>query len=414
MKLVIYNLLILLLIPIFQLRILIKSYRDRGYRANFAHRYGRNFTTINRQKKKLIWFHAVSLGEVIGSQDVIRLMLKHYDVVLTTTTPTGFRKAQEIYKDSIAINYAPWDLNILIQRFIDFYQPEALLIFETEIWPAMISTTYKKHIPIFLINARLSLKSYKAYSKVSWLLQDIMQMITFVFAQTPRHLERFIQLGIKKEQINIVGSVKFDAPGLNPKDLDLPDFILGASTHLGEEKIILKAFQQIRNNYSHKLFICPRHPERSLEVLALATQMNYKAQLYSQMNLEDYDVCVVDGIGLLPDFYNGADLAFVGGSLVPRGGHNLIEPAVLGTPIIVGNHTFNFEEIAAKFIDKKACFLVHDGKELFLAMQSILEDSQIALSLSRNAREVVELNQGSTQVQVSYILNILNKLGEEV
>ena len=203
MKLVIYNLLILLLIPIFQLRILIKSYRDRGYRANFAHRYGRNFTTINRQKKKLIWFHAVSLGEVIGSQDVIRLMLKHYDVVLTTTTPTGFRKAQEIYKDSIAINYAPWDLNILIQRFIKFYQPEALLIFETEIWPAMISTTYKKHIPIFLINARLSLKSYKAYSKVSWLLQDIMQMITFVFAQTPRHLERFIQLGIKKEQINI-------------------------------------------------------------------------------------------------------------------------------------------------------------------------------------------------------------------
>ena len=116
--------------------------------------------------------------------------------------------------------------------------------------------------------------------------------------------------------------------------------------------------------------------------------MNFKTQLYSELSQEDYEVCVIDSIGLLPDFYKGADLAFVGGSLVPRGGHNLIEPAVLGTPIIVGNHTFNFEEIAAKFIDKKACFLVHDGKELFLAMQSILEDSQLDLGFQRMRRRL--------------------------
>ena len=409
MKLAIYNLLILLLIPIFQLRILLKSSSDKGYRAYLSQRYGRNFTSVNRHKKKIIWFHAVSLGEVIGSQNVIKLLLKTHDVVLTTTTPTGFRKAQAIYKDTLAINYAPWDLNIFINRFLDFHQPAALLIFETEIWPAMISQAKKLHIPIFLVNGRLSAQSFNAYSKVSWLVSGILKMIDFVFVQTSQHQERFMQLGVEKEKIAIAGSVKFDAPGLNPKNLDLPKFVLGASTHEGEEKILLQAFKKIGIKYSHKLFICPRHPDRAKEVLTLANQMNFKTQLYSLLSQEDYEVCVIDGIGLLPDFYKGADLALVGGSLVPRGGHNLIEPAVLGTPIIVGKHTFNFEEITANFINQDACLLVHDENELYEAIQSLLEDENLRSRLSKNAEEVVSLNQGSTETQVSYILN---KLGE--
>ena len=410
MKLAIYNLLILLLIPIFQLRILLKSYSDKGYRDYFSQRYGRNFTKANRQKKKIIWFHAVSLGEVIGSQNVIKLFLKTHDVVLTTTTPTGFRKAQAIYKDTLAINYAPWDLNIFINRFLDFHQPAALLIFETEIWPAMISQAKKAYIPIFLVNGRLSAQSFNAYSKVSWLVSSILGMIDFVFVQTPKHQERFMQLGVEKEKIAIAGSVKFDAPGLNPTNLDLPKFVLGASTHEGEEEILLQAFKKIGVKCSRKLFICPRHPERAKEVFTLAMKMNLKTQLYSQLSQEDYEVCVIDSIGLLPDFYKGADLAFVGGSLVPRGGHNLIEPAVLGTPIIVGKHTFNFEEITANFINQDACLLVNNENELYEAMQSILEDENLRARLLKNAENVVSLNQGSTQTQVSYILN---KLGEE-
>ena len=410
MKLAIYNLLILLLIPIFQLRILLKSYSDKGYRDYLSQRYGRNLTKVNRQKKKIIWFHAVSLGEVIGSQNVIKLFLKTHDVILTTTTPTGFRKAQAIYKDTLAINYAPWDLNIFINRFLDFHQPAALLIFETEIWPAMISQAKKAHIPIFLVNGRLSAQSFNAYSKVSWLVSSILGMIDLVFVQTPKHQERFMQLGVEKEKIAVAGSVKFDAPGLNPTNLDLPKFVLGASTHEGEEEILLQAFKKIGVKCSRKLFICPRHPDRAKEVLTLAMKMNFKTQLYSQLSQEDYEVCVIDSIGLLPDFYKGADLAFVGGSLVPRGGHNLIEPAVLGTPIIVGKHTFNFEEITANFINQDACLLVNNENELYEAMQSILEDENLRDRLLKNAENVVSLNQGSTQTQVSYILN---KLGEE-
>ncbi len=410
MKLAIYNLLILLLIPAFQVRILLKSIKDSGYRANFFQRHGRNLVTLNRQKKKIIWFHAVSLGEVIGSQNVINTLLNDFDVVLTTSTPTGLKKAQEIYKDTLAINYAPWDLSLFINRFLDFYQPDALLIFETEIWPAMISSSFKKRIPIFLVNARLSLKSYDNYLKTLWLLKDILKMITFIFAQTQKHKDRFLQLGVSKESIRIVGSVKFDGPGLNPQPLDLPSFILGASTHAGEEEIILRAFQRLGKEYPYKLFICPRHPERSTDVFKLSTQMNFATQLYSELNSEDYEVCIVDSIGYLPDFYNEAYLAFVGGSLIPRGGHNLIEPAALRTPIIIGKHTFNFEEIVEEFVSHDSCIVVNNENELLAGMQLILDDQNTASRLSENAHRVVALNQGSTEAQVSYILK---ELGEK-
>ena len=410
MKLTIYNLLIMLLIPAFQVRILFKSIKDKGYRKNFSQRYGRNLVTLNRQKKKIIWFHAVSLGEVIGSQDVMKTLLKNCDVVLTTSTPTGLKKAQEIYKDTLAINYAPWDLSLFINRFLDFYQPDALLIFETEIWPAMISSSFRKRIPIFLVNARLSLKSYQAYSKTLWLIKDILKMINFIFVQTQKHKDRFLQLGIREGNIQIVGSVKFDGPGLNPQSLDLPHFILGASTHAGEEEIILRAFQRLGKSYPYKLFICPRHPERSVDVFKLSTQMNFTTQLYSKLNSEDYEVCIVDSIGYLPDFYNEAHLAFVGGSLIPRGGHNLIEPAILGAPIITGNHTFNFEEIVEEFVSHDSCIVVNNENELLAGMKLILDDQNTAIRLIENAHHVVALNQGSTDAQVSYILN---ELGEK-
>ena len=410
MKLAIYNLLILLLIPILQVRILLKSLKDKGYRSFMAQRYASNLAPAHNQKEKLIWFHAVSLGEVIASQVMIRELMQEFDVVLTTTTPTGLRKAQEIYKDSLVINYAPWDLGPLVNKFLNFYNPSALLIFETEIWPSMINSAHNQKIPIFLMNGRLSYQSYKAYLKVSWFLKDILQKITFTFVQTPEHRERFLQLGLDSSAIEVAGSVKFDAPGLKPETLSLPKFILGASTHLGEEEMLLRVFQKLQKERSHKLFICPRHPERSTEILKAARKMHFRSELYSQLDGQDYDVCIIDSIGLLQNFYNIADLAFVGGSLVPRGGHNLIEPATMGTPIIIGNHTFNFEEIAKQFIQSNSCILVTNEQELLEGITSILGDSGFAVQLAENAKSLVARNEGSTQTQVSYIIDKLGVL----
>ena len=150
MKLVIYNLLILMLVPIFALRILFKSLADKDYRNNFPSRLGFNLRPIIRNKDKLIWFHAVSLGEVIGSQDIIRQLIQKYDVVITTSTPTGLRKARKLFQDEATIDYAPWDFLGFINRFFNFYKPDALIIFETEIWPSMISQSAKKNIPFYL------------------------------------------------------------------------------------------------------------------------------------------------------------------------------------------------------------------------------------------------------------------------
>jgi len=166
----------------------------------------------------------------------------------------------------------------------------------------------------------------------------------------------------------------------------------------------------MRPQHSHKLFICPRHPERSMEVLKIAKKMNFKSQLYSQLDQQEYEVCIIDSAGLLLDFYNGAELAFVGGSLVPRGGHNLIEPAVMGTPIITGHQTFNFEEIADNFTKSNACIRVTNEQELLQGILLILNDADFATQLTANAKNLVLQNEGSTQTQVSYIIDRLGVL----
>ena len=409
MKLVIYNLLILMLVPIFALRILFKSLADKDYRNNFSSRLGFNLRPIIRNKDKLIWFHAVSLGEVIGSQDIIRQLIQKYDVVITTSTPTGLRKARKLFQDEATIDYAPWDFLGFINRFFNFYKPDAVIIFETEIWPSMISQSAKKNIPFYLVNGRLSKKSYQAYAMSAWLMKDTLQKITFAFVQTEKHKERFLKLGINQKNIQVAGSVKFDAPGLKAESLQMSPFILGASTHPGEDEMLLDAFKKLLKTEGLKLCICPRHPERSSKIINQATSMGLNAKLYSKLSSQDFDVCVVDSIGKLPGFYLSAVMAFVGGSLVPRGGHNLIEPAVLGTPIIIGPHTFNFEDIVSKFLQDEACIEVTNGDELTSAMQLLLDVPEKAEQLSEKAQRVVAKNKGSTEIQASYIIN---KIGE--
>ena len=410
MKLVIYNLLILILIPVFIFRILFKSFSDSDYRKYFNNRFGYGLRSLEHKKRKIIWFHAVSLGEVIGSQLLINKLAEHFDIVITTSTPTGLRRAKEIFREEIVINYAPWDLTLFINRFLGFYKPDAILIFETEIWPSMISRAYSKSIPLYLVNGRLSQKSYKAYALSSWLLKDTLKKITYSFVQTSNHKERFLKLGIEESCIQEVGSVKFDISSINVNPVKNPPFILGASTHPGEEKKLLNAYLRLMSKINLKLFICPRHIERADDIAKQATLMGLKTKLFSNKELNDFDVCIIDNVGFLPNFYASSLISFVGGSLVPRGGHNLIEPASLGSPIIIGPHTFNFEDIVQKFVNDDACIIVNSEDELFDAIELLAQNSNIANQYASRAKKVVEKNKGSTEVQASYIIN---QLGEK-
>ena len=409
MKLVIYNLLILILIPVFSLRIFFKSFSDSDYTSRFANRLGNRFSNLSQKNKKIIWFHAVSLGEVIGSQPLINKLAEHFDIVMTTTTPTGLRRAREIYPKDIVINYAPWDFVLFIDRFLNFYKPDAVLIFETEIWPSMISRAFHKSIPLYLVNGRLSHKSYKAYAILSWLVKDTLQQITYSFVQTSKHKERFLKLGIEENRIEAVGSVKFDISSTDVDPIEAAPFILGASTHPGEEEILLNAYKRLQDKKNIKLFLCPRHTERWGEIAKQAGIMGFKVKLYSDLGSEDYDVCIINRTGLLSGFYASSLISFVGGSLVPRGGHNLIEPAALGSPIIIGPHTFNFEDIVHQFLSDHACVKVTSEDELLAAMELFIGDSKVAKEFAHRAKEVVKRNKGSTEVQASYIIK---QLGE--
>ncbi|MDC0029713.1 3-deoxy-D-manno-octulosonic acid transferase [Pseudomonadota bacterium] len=410
MKLVIYNLLILILIPVFALRIFFKSFTDSDYTKHFANRLGNRLSNLSQKNKKIIWFHVVSLGEVIGSQPLINKLAEHFDIVITTTTPTGLRRAKEIFPEEIVINYAPWDFVLFINRFLNFYKPDAILIFETEIWPSMISRAFHKSIPLYLVNGRLSHKSYQAYAISSWLLKDTLKQITYSFVQTSEHKERFLKLGIEENRLEVVGSVKFDISNADANTIKTAPFILGASTHHGEEEILLNAYKRLQVNKDIKLFLCPRHTERAVEIVKQATSMGFRAKLYSNLDSEDYDVCIINSTGVLSGFYASSLMSFVGGSLVPRGGHNLIEPAALGSPIIIGPYTFNFEDIVNQFLHDHACIKVTSEDELLAAMKLFIGDLKAAKQFAQRAKEVVERNKGSTQVQASYIIR---QLGEK-
>ena len=409
MKLVIYNLIILILTPVFILRIFFKSFSDSDYSKHFVNRLGYGLSNLSQTNKKIIWFHAVSLGEVIGSQPLINKLSEHFDIVITTTTPTGLRRAKEIFPEQIVIHYAPWDFVLFINRFLNFYKPHAILIFETEIWPSMIARAFHKSIPLYLVNGRLSHKSYQAYAISSWLLKDTLKKITYSFVQTSKHKERFLKLGIDENRIEAVGSVKFDISNIDVDPIEAAPFILGASTHPGEEEILLNAYKRLQDNKNIKLFLCPRHTERGGEIAKQAGIMGFKVKLYSDLGSEDYDVCIINRTGLLSGFYASSLMSFVGGSLVPRGGHNLIEPAALGSPIIIGPHTFNFEDIVHQFLSDHACVKVTSEDELLAAMELFIGDSKVAKEFAHRAKEVVERNKGSTEVQASYIIR---QLGE--
>ena len=410
MKLAIYNFFIFIFIPIFILRIIFKSTVDSGYRKFFFNRFGFSLEGFPSSEKKIIWFHAVSLGEIIGSEPLIKKLAQNFDVVLTTSTPTGLRKAKDIYSKNIVIHYAPWDLIFIINRFINFYKPRAILVFETELWPTMISMANKKNIPLYLVNGRLSEKSYKRYALWSWLFSEVLQMISFLFVQTSTHKDRFLKLGIREDRIEIAGSVKFDTTIQDIQPKNVAPFILAASTHPDEEEKLLIAYDNFSAKKDFKLFICPRHEERAEGIAQKAISMGFQVILFSELREEPYEVCIINSTGFLSNFYASASMAFVGGSLVPRGGHNLIEPAALGAPIIVGPHTFNFEDIVQEFLNNQACIRVSNQAQLLDAIEFFAGDEEEAGKYALRAKEVVKKNKGSTELQASYIIS---QLGEK-
>ena len=409
MNLFLYNFAMFLLLPFIAIRILFKSFRDKDYRTNFSNRFGlyKNKSEINNA----VWFHAVSLGEVIASQRIVKTISEEYDVVLSVSTPTGLREAKKIFESNIEIVYAPWDFSILVSNFYKTYKPIALILFETEIWPNMIDKAFNKKVPVVLCNGRMSDSSHKRYRRFKSLSQKTLNKISFLFVQSNSHLERFHSLGLPKSKIKNVGSVKFDIDVLDIKDNVNNQIILAASTHKKEDELITQAYKELKNEINDlKLIIVPRHPERAETIKTSIAKMNMKSTIYTSLpsEINDTDIAIISATGLLKDLYSISTIAFVGGSLFKEyGGHNIIESAAQRCPFVVGPYMKNFEDILQNFIQNKGCIQINNKKDLVNAFKALLNDEQLRDDMSTRAAEVCMKSKGSSQEQCTTILKII-------
>ena len=411
MSLFLYNFVIFLSLPFMVIRLLFKSLKDSDYKKNFLNRFGiyKNSNNIS----DVVWFHAVSLGEVISSQNIVKTISKHNNVVLSVTTPTGLREAKKIFGLDVEVVYAPWDFKWFVLNFFKTYEPKSLILFETEIWPNMISQASNKKISVILSNGRMSESSFNRYKKLKFLSKSVFSKITHAFVQSEAHKERFSLLGINDARISIVGSVKFDIEvNNNPLRNNFEEKIfLAASTHKKEDEVIINAYLKLLEHYQDlKLIIVPRHPERAESIQKLLSDSNLDSSLRKEIPQDciENKVYVIKATGLLRDLYSIATFAFIGGSLFKEyGGHNIIEPASQKCPFIIGPFMKNFLDIVNEFKHHDACFQILNEKELLNASKTLLNDDELRDDISTRAAEVCIKGQGSFQKQCNTILKII-------
>ena len=413
MRLFFYNCIILILLPILIIRLIFKNLQDKDYLKNFSNRLG--FYKI-KSYQNIIWFHAVSLGEVISSQKIVKKLLEDNKVILSVSTPTGLREAKRIYGQNLLVVYAPWDFSIFVKSFLNKFRPKALILFETEIWPSMIHACWKNNIPVILSNARLSESSYKKYEFINVFINSTLNKLSLILAQSHEHASRFKALGINNDIIFKVGSTKFDLESDNEfetSDINLcHDFILAASTHKGEDELIISSYLKLKEEFKDlKLVLVPRHPERANTIKDILKRKNMDSEISSDIkfNLNKHDVVVINATGLLNILYKRAKVSFIGGSLFSKyGGHNIIEPAFNKSPFIVGPHMKNFEDVLSLFLKKDACIQLKSPVQLYDAFKKLLNNDELRTHMIDNAIRVVSENKGSSNQQYKYIKHLIN------
>lgn len=406
-----YTLLFYLLTPFVVLRLLWRSLKAPEYRRRWGERFG-DVPAI-AEDKHVIWVHAVSVGETLAAVPMIKRLQSRYpdsQLLVTTMTPTGSARVTSVFSDSVYHVYAPYDLPCVLNRFLRSVHPDILVIMETELWPNLIHYCDLRGIPIVVANARLSERSAKGYQKFSRLTAPMLQRLSCVAAQHQNDGSRFLALGLSGSKLSVTGNIKFDvnldddiksqAAALKSQwrgQSERPIF-LAASTHRGEDRIILDGFDQIRHHCPDLLLVLvPRHPERFDEVAELCAQRGMAVCRRSSgiSPSEDDQVLLGDTMGELLVFFGASDIAFVGGSLVPVGGHNLIEPAIWAVPVLSGPHLFNFSEASRLLREAQGMAICEDAPAIAEEVVALLQDPQSASRMGDAAKSVTDNNRGA-------------------
>lgn len=370
-----YSLLFLLLIPVVLLRLWWRGRANPGYRRRWRERFAR----LPTMRQNGIWLHAVSVGETLAAAPLIEALLQKYPelpITVTTTTPTGSERVHALFGQRVQHVYTPYDLPWLLRRFLRHVKPQLALIMETELWPNMVHSCAEQNVPLVVINARLSKRSARGYFKARCLSVPMLKSIAFIAAQERSDERRFIALGVHPERIDVTGTIKSDvrvseaqraaAKALRATLSDSRYLVIAASTHDGEDAIVLDAFARLkRAKNDAALIVVPRHPERFDAVTKLAEASGLHVARRSQNAFgADTDILIGDTMGELMMLYGVADAAFVGGSLVARGGHNPLEPLAWQLPVQQGPHTFNFATLTRRLSKAGVIDVVNDAESL--------------------------------------------------
>ena len=430
-----YRALLALAVPFVLLRLYWRGRRAPGYRQRVGERFGRLPPDV---PSGAIWVHAVSAGEVAAAAPLIERLLEMNDspVLVTTMTPTGSEAVARLFGERVAHCYAPYDFCRSVARFVARTRPRALLLIETELWPNLIRQTRGTGAPVLLLNARLSARSARGYGRIRGFTQDVLSRIDWIAAQFQADADRFVQLGARRERVAVTGSLKFDQPAASPVAAEFvaslrkrligqrPVWIAG-STHPGEDETILAAHRLLRVDYPEALLmLAPRHPERFEAVAALADDLHLarlstiedvieNQEIDSQNDGADADissrpgVLLVDEMGRLRELFPLARMAFVGGSLVERGGHNPIEPAAVGVPIVMGPSRFNFAGVVEPFVAADCLWEVRDARSLHQALVEGFSDDAMLATAGARARAVVGASAGALERQYRGVMAVL-------
>lgn len=374
--------------------------------------------TSQSSSKPKIWIHAVSVGEVIVLTKLIKKLSQKYEIILSTITDTGQKVALQKFSGyEIKVIYLPFDTPCAIKRTLKFFNPKAVILTETELWPNLIFFTSKK-IPLILVNGRLSEGSFKGYSKIKIFIKPLLKKFSLICAQEELYKKRFIKLGADKKKVYITGNMKFDIELKNitftwENSIPRP-VILAGSTHKPEEELILEAFIDL--SISGTLILAPRHPERfeEVETLIKTKIAESKGNLFfyklteiplTLNKVSSAYIVLVNKMGILGSLYRICDIAIIGGSFIPHGGQNPLEPAYWKKPIICGPHMHNFPFIQ-EFLEEEACLMV-DQHHLKDSIKKLIEEPQKSLILAEKAHKILSKNSGATEKTLKLLRDLI-------
>lgn len=405
-----YTLLYCLLLPVIFVRLWLRGRKAPLYRKRWAERLGFFEALVHPQG---LWVHSVSVGETIAAAPLIKQIQQAYPdlpITVTTMTPTGSERVKALFGNSVFHVYVPYDTPGAVKRFLQRVKPRMALIMETELWPNLVHNCARQRIPVLIANARLSERSAIGYGRFAKLSRGMLKNVSAIAAQGEDDGQRFIALGLAQDKLHVTGSVKFDirvgdellsqGQQLRSEWGDQRPVLIAASTHQGEDEQVLEAFEAVLDQCPQTLLVLvPRHPERFTTVVELCRERGFECALRSTNEpvLPETQIMVGDTMGEMMLLFAASDIAFVGGSLVPTGGHNFLEPAALGMPVLSGPHVFNFTDISQLLVDAGGMVKVEGAQQLGERINQWLENPLQLEETGAAARAVVESNRGAQQ-----------------